>query len=254
MCAKAVSSQQLAFDFAGPAASAPADFPVAIKRSARRRTIEIIVRNGGVDLMLPNFVSKAEGMAFVRSKTQWIVKSLAQQALQALEVTARQKRYQDGEAFDYLGKPVKLRIYFTHSPSAHLVNDYLYIGIREQQRFTKKDAVRKQVWRWYQQQACRLLTDKTLRLAKQIGRECTGVKMRRTKTKWGHCTHDGEIQFNWQIILAPEPVVDYLVAHEVSHLVHHNHGKRFWRHVEKLCPDYLEHEKWLKINGHKLDL
>ena len=246
--------QQIAFDFEAPTVSDTPNFPIAIKRSPRRRTIEIIVRNGGVDLMLPNFVSKAEGLAFVESKTEWIVKTLAQQALHALEMEAKEKRYVDGETFEYLGKSYNLRIYITKHPAAQLVNGNLYVGIREQQRFVKSDAVKKQVWAWYQAQAKNLLTDKTLRLAARIGRECTGVKLRRTKTKWGHCTQDGEIQFNWQIIMAPEAVVDYLVVHEVSHLVHHNHGKRFWRHVEKLCPDYLEHEKWLKVNGHKIDL
>ena len=247
-------ADQISFNFDAQPAQEFTDFPINVKRSARRRTIEIIVRNGGVDLMLPNFVSKAEGMAFVESKTGWIVKTLARQASHALEVEAKEKRYVDGERFDYLGKSYCLRIYFTKQPGAQLVNGNLYVGIREQQRFAKSEAVKKQVWAWYQAQAKNILTDKTLRLAAQIGRECIGVKLRRTKTKWGHCTQAGEIQFNWQIIMAPEAVLDYLVVHEVSHLVHHNHGKRFWRHVEKLCPDYLQHEKWLKLNGHTIDL
>ena len=246
--------QQIALDFDAPASVAddPGTYPLNIKRSAKRRTIEIIVRNGGVDLMLPNFVPRAEGMAFVRSKDNWIRRTLARQA--AVEAARQTKQYVDGEAFEFLGRPYPLRLYLTTKPSAQLVNDYLYVGIRERHRGSKSEAIKKQVWSWYQQQALTLLTDKTKRLAAQIGRECIGVKLRRTKTKWGHCTRDGEIQYNWQIVVAPEPVVDYLVAHEVSHLVHHNHGKRFWRHVEKLCPDYLLHERWLKEKGCKIDL
>jgi hypothetical protein len=243
-------NQQITLDFGSPV---PAQgYPITIKRSAKRRTIEIIVRKGGVDLMLPRFVSTAEGMAFVHSKEDWIRHTLVQQA--KLEQERDCKQYVDGELFALLGRTYPLSLYLTGKPTAQLINNKLYVGIRESQRLTKSDAVKKQVWSWYQQQALELLTDKTMRLAKHIGRECIGVKLRRTKTKWGHCTKDGEIQYNWQIILAPEPVVDYLVVHEVSHLVHHNHGKRFWRHVEKLCPDYLQHELWLKVNGYKIEL
>ncbi len=246
------SAQQIAFDFDTPPPEESLGFELTIKRSARRRTIEIVIRRGGVDLMLPNFVSYDEGMAFVHSKQDWILKTLAKQAKIESEVVV--KEYLDGEEFEYLGKSYPLQIYITHQPSAQLMNDFLYVGIRASKRTPKNEAVKKQVWAWYQQQALGLLTEKTMALAAHIGRECTEVKLRRTKTKWGHCARDGSIQYNWQIVMAPEAVVDYLVAHEVSHLVHHNHSKRFWRHVEKLCPDYLEHEKWLKSHGHKIVL
>lgn len=245
-------AQQFALDFDSAPVDESLGFDLNIKRSAKRRTIEIIIRHGGVDLMLPAFVSNAEGMDFVRSKQDWIVKTLAKQAQIEQEVVV--KHYVDGECFDYLGQGYALNIYITQQPAAQLVNNKLYVGIRDSKRVFKPDAVKKQVWAWYQQQALTLLTEKTLSLAAKIGRECTEVKLRRTKTKWGHCARDGSIQYNWQIVVAPEAIVDYLVAHEVSHLVHHNHGKRFWRHVEKLCPDYVEHEKWLKTNGHKISL
>ena len=244
--------QQFALDFDAPPPAESLGFELTIKRSARRRTVEIIIRNGGVDLMLPNFVPEAEGLDFVTSKKNWILKTLARQDQLAQELIL--KHYVEGEGFEYLGKTYILRLYITTRPAARLVDDNLYVGIRDSKRGSKSEAVKKQVWAWYQRQALKLLTEKTMALAAKIGRECAGVKLRRTKTKWGHCTRDGIIQYNWQIVIASEAVVDYLVAHEVSHLVHHNHGKRFWRHVEKLCPDYFEHEKWLKAHGHKIML
>lgn len=244
--------KQMALDFEAPSRDDVGEFEVTVKRSPRRRTIEIIVRNGGVDLMLPQFVSDDEGFAFVRSKKAWIEKTLAKH--QEIELEKPVRHYQDGEQFEYLGQPFTLSIYIAKKPEAKLVNGQLFVGVKGNSRSSKSDSIKKQVWTWYQREAQKILTTKTLSLAEQIGRECKSVKLRRTKSKWGHCTPDGDIQYNWQIIAAPEPVVDYLVAHEVSHLVHLNHGKRFWRHVEKLCPDYLEHEQWLKVNGHKIDL
>ena len=78
--------------------------------------------------------------------------------------------------------------------------------------------------------------------------------MRFTRSKWGHCTSEGVLQYNWHIVLAPEPVVDYLVAHEVCHLRHLNHSAHFWALVASVCPDYQAQRDWLKANGRCLTL
>ncbi len=226
-------------------------FDLVIKRSSRRRTIEIIIRSGQVHLMMPQFVSTDEGLAFVRTKKAWIIKTLQRHSEKTEEVVER--RYEENEKFCYLGNEYPLKIYFAKKPQAQLANGSLMVGIRKAKK-DRSEEIKKTLWKWYQQEALNILSEKTLVLAEKINRPVTEIKLRRTKTKWGHCTTDGIIQYNWQIITAPEAVVDYLVAHEVSHLVHHNHGARFWRHVEKLFPDYKEHQFWLKQHGHKLVL
>ena len=80
------------------------------------------------------------------------------------------------------------------------------------------------------------------------------VSFRKTKTKWGHCSTRGIIQFNWLIMMAPNEVIDYLVAHEVSHLVHMNHSTDYWRVVSSLCPNYKIHRDWLRENEHRFRL
>lgn len=252
MPAKAKNPKQIAFNFEPSSATALQAFAITVKRSPRRSTIEIIIRDGGVSLMLPTFVSKAEGMAFVRKKQRWISSTLEKQI--QVEKEKRRKIYLEGESFELLGKSYKLRVFITPNPTTTLVNGELYVGIRRSYRGTKQEAVKQQVWSWYEEQALKILSQKTYAMAEKIGKKVAAVKMRRTKTKWGHCTREGVIQYNWQIITAPEAVVDYLVAHEVSHLVHLNHGPRFWRHVAKLCPDYLQHEQWLKHLGHTIEL
>lgn len=229
-------------------------FDLVLRRSAKRRSMEIIVRAGEVRLMLPQFVSTNEGMAFVQLKREWILKTLAKQANHQAEVTKRE--YKEGGLFSYLGREYPLRIYFGKTAGVQLINNILYVSIST--RFQRADekaktgAIQKTLWAWYQEQALTILAEKVDVLCKKIKRPCKHVQLRRTKTKWGHCTHDGVLQFNWQIVCAPEAVIDYLVAHEVSHLVHHNHGVRFWRHVEKLYPEYKEHQAWLRRNEHRL--
>ena len=76
--------------------------------------------------------------------------------------------------------------------------------------------------------------------------------MRDTRTRWGSCSASGNLCFSWRLVFAPEEVLDYVVAHEVAHLVHMNHGTRFWRLVEKLCPGAERQRVWLNRNRARL--
>jgi len=73
-----------------------------------------------------------------------------------------------------------------------------------------------------------------------------------TKSRWGSCSSNRTLSFSWRVVMAPKPVLDYLVAHEVAHLTHMNHSRQFWTHVRELCPDYRIQEAWLKREGEKL--
>lgn len=226
-------------------------FDLTIKRSPRRRTLEIIIRRGEVLLMLPRFVSDRDGMEFVQRKREWVLQMLEKQRQRVDEVVAKQ--YVDGEEFHFLGSAHPLSLAAGPKSGVELIDGVFQVTVASR-RGSVAEAVQKTLWDWYKEQAMRLLTAKTDAQVARIKRTYAGVRLRRTKTKWGHCTASGIIQYNWQIMAAPEPVIDYLVAHEVSHLVHPNHSKRFWAHVERLCPEYKTHRHWLKTRGHTLTL
>jgi predicted metal-dependent hydrolase len=78
------------------------------------------------------------------------------------------------------------------------------------------------------------------------------VRFRDTTSRWGSCTSDGTLSFSWRIMMAPRPVIDYLVAHEVAHLREMNHGPKFWKLCTELCPDTERCKAWLKRNGSAL--
>jgi predicted metal-dependent hydrolase len=82
-----------------------------------------------------------------------------------------------------------------------------------------------------------------------IGRRAKAIRFKDTTSRWGSCTSDGSLSFSWRIMMAPAPVIDYLVAHEVAHLKEMNHGPKFWKLCRELCPDTDRCKDWLKRNG-----
>ncbi len=96
----------------------------------------------------------------------------------------------------------------------------------------------------------------TRRLAISMGLvdKLGAINYRYTRTKWGHCTSEGNIQYNPFIALAPLYVVDYIIAHEVCHLRHRNHSKNFWNLVGKVCPQWQQAEAWLDSEGHRISI
>ena len=82
-----------------------------------------------------------------------------------------------------------------------------------------------------------------------VGRKAKAIRYKDTKSRWGSCSSDGTLSFSWRIAMAPRPIIDYLVAHEVAHLREMNHGPNFWKLCKELCPDTDRCKAWPKRNG-----
>ena len=95
---------------------------------------------------------------------------------------------------------------------------------------------------------------RTEELAQQMRVQPFGITVKNYNSKWGSCTANNKIFYNWRIIMAPDPIVDYLIIHELSHIVEPNHSKNFWYQVGNYCEDFQKKRKWLRENGHKLVL
>jgi len=225
-------------------------FAFELVRSTRRRSISIEISNAKVLVRAPQFVAKAEIEKFVHEKSVWVQQKLQQQEQQLS--SAPVYSFTSGSAMPYLGEPLTLVVH--KQPKADVVRygDKLLVILSSRARVSEQAQIKRLVCQWYQQQAQRLLQHKTDLAAARLGVTHAGVALKATRSKWGHCTAKGAIQYNWQIMLAPEPVVDYLVAHEVSHLLHHNHSPVFWAVVEHLCPDHKKCRAWLKAHGSSL--
>jgi predicted metal-dependent hydrolase len=208
--------------------------PVAIRvsRRARRIGLRIDAAERRVELVLPPGVPAAQGLRFLATKRGWIAARL-----QALP---KQVPFSEGAIVPVLGighrirrdidagaPPVaivdgEIRVRGDPAHLARRVRDHLVALARSE------------------------LARRARRSAAQIGRNVARVNVRDTKSRWGSCSGGGNLSFSWRLIFAPEPVIDYVVAHEVAHLAEMNHGPRFWRLVDSLSPDSAAPRAWLK--------
>lgn len=225
---------------------------LSIRSSAKRKTIGLRVADGQLLVTKPSRVGRAEVMELLAEKSQWILQKLAQQQARAEQVP--QYHYDSGELLPWLGEDLLLQVVDGSRNSVERRGDELWVELSRRGTKPRLKRVRELVQQWYQQQALLHLSERSQQMAAQIGHSVAAVKVKYTRSKWGHCTSGGELQYNWLILLAPAPVVDYLVAHEVSHLQHLNHSPAFWAQVAELCSDFKNLRNWLKHHGHTLVL
>lgn len=227
------------------------NFDYTVKRSARR-TLSIEVRRGEVIVRTPQRASRACVRELVADKAPWVERQLQRQRQQLASIP--EYSYAPGCCLPYLDGELQLVHGWGSPAGASLVGERLQLLLSRRSRRPVREQARALVVDWYRSRALSVLRDKSEALAAQLGLSVTSVAVKNTRSKWGHCTADGRLQYNWQILLAPEGVVDYLVAHEVCHLRHHNHSAAFWALVDSVCPDYRQQRDWLKRYGLRLVL
>jgi len=225
------------------------DRPVELSFS-HRKSIALHVHEGRIEIRAPKQTSLEYARAFLLSKDQWLARTLTKQAT----LTSDRIDYSRANTIPFMGIDVRLiREPVKAKDSWELTHSGLALHCDD---FEDAALVLALLADFYQKQAHFWLKKKTITKAQQAGlfEKLSDIRFRKTKTKWGHCTAQGRIQYNWQIMMAPETVIDYLVCHEVSHLKHLNHSASFWRQVESLHPNYQNDRKWLNENGHRLTL
>jgi len=220
--------------------------PVDALIRTRRRTLAIIIEDDGkVVVRAPLRLARRAIDEFVRSKANWI---LARQR-QARARTARivPKRYVSGEDFLYLGNRYRLEIHDSQRPSL-----LLDAGFRLSRTALPRAA--RVFERWYRQRALQVISERVEFYAAQHRFEHNGIRITAARKQWGSCGPTGNLRFAWRLVMAPLPIIDYVVVHELAHLLHKNHGKRFWSKVKSILPDFKQREAWLKENDHLLHL
>ena len=209
-----------------------------VRRSDRARRVRVTVEaTRGVEVVLPRSAAERDAAAAVRELRPWIERRLHEIGEQRAVVAAR------GDTVPYLGTMLTL---VPETGRTRVVR-------REQTLLTPVGEARSQALeRWYRRMAKPEITSRVQRAAAQLDSSYTTLSIRGQRTRWGSCTAKGALSFNWRLLLAPEPVLDYVVWHEVCHLQALNHSPRFWSLVAANCPDYRRHAAWLRRNSASL--
>ena len=219
---------------------------VEVVRSIRR-TAALHIIGSDLQVRVPEYVEDERVAAFLQKKRPWIRSKVAE--IQLLP-PHRTKELVSGESFPYLGRHYRLKIQEGHQVGVSLSGGYLKATIRPNEQGEHRTLkIQQYLQNWYRNKAQERLKEKTERYAKQIGVSPAAVSVRNFKSRWGSCDKKGQVVFNWNIIKAPHSVVDYVVVHELCHLIHPNHSKEFWQEVGRFDSNYLEHRQWLKIKG-----
>lgn len=227
------------------------DFPIEVIRTDRQRSVSIQVHRELVKIRVPKKLSDKGIQELVIKRIPWIKQKLQ---IQAQYPPPKPKQYVDGEAFPYLGRNYRLRCVSADFKKIKLRHGYLQVPVLGGRVGAGADTIIKAgLEDWYKTHALAKLTAKTQRYAAILRVEPRAVRVRGYKSRWGSCSRSGDISYNWRIIMAPTDVVDYVVVHELCHILEHNHSAKFWCHVEHVLPDYREYKTWLAMNASALD-
>jgi predicted metal-dependent hydrolase len=222
-----------------------------IRRSGRARYARIDVGGDGVEVVVPDRFPLREVEPFVEQKRPWIERTLRRMAESHAELPPA--RVEDGGEVPYLGERLALRVRVERGRKrSHVVRrgDTLHVALAAPGR----EPLRSALERWYRRRARVEIGERLDRACAAAGSGYLSLQIRGQRSRWASCSSSGAMSFNWRLLLAPAEVLDYVVEHEVAHLEVPNHSARFWALVAGRCPDYREHERWLRRNGASLRL
>ena len=220
--------------------------PLKVIENSRAKRLTLRIESGGKGLRVtvPTRTSKKAVGEFLSRYQGWIEAKLAHLPPPAGD----EPMLKAGLKIPFLGIP-RLIVHKAGRGTTILVDDETgpQIWIYGDQKYLPR-----RLRDFFMKQAEATIAPLVAKYTGEVGRKAKSVRYKDTKSRWGSCTSDGALSFSWRIIMAPYNVIDYLVAHEVSHLIEMNHSADFWKLCEKLCPESKKCRAWLKRNGQSL--
>jgi len=220
-----------------------------LRRSQRARLIWLnIRRETGLVVTVPPQYDINQISDYLLLNSAWIIRNLNKYC--PGKETQLEKPGLSPYTIRYLGKSLKVmqQKTFLENPSIILKNDRLIINVC---RLEKQQSAA-QLESWLKSQAVNLICKKTLILSRKMGIVFNQIKIKDQKSRWGSCSCRKNLNFNWRLIMAPEPVLEYVIIHELCHIIEMSHSSLFWSLVSKYCPNWKEYRDWLDAHGHEL--
>lgn len=211
-----------------------------------RKTIAIGVDyEGQLFVRAPRRTSKKMIQQVVENHSSWIQKKQEEANKRLLKI--KNITFDEGDQFLYLGSYYPL-VYVDRTQPPLTLNGKFEISktqvLQAEQVFVA----------WYRQKARQILKERADKISGEHGFQYTRIWITNARSRWGSCNSDKGLNFTWRLVMAPIPVIDYVVTHELVHTEIKNHSRDFWKRVESVYPGYRDQEKWLKANGYLLEI
>lgn len=216
----------------------------------KKKSVRIYIDSyGTVEVQAPKGTPFEYVIQLLEEKWDWIQKTRKEMKERVLG--PQEKAYNQGESFLYLGNTYPIQISQDASigqDSAMFEGGKLHIYVKELEDEKIKQALK----RFYYQQ-CKALVEKSIKsYQSNFKTKPRSIRISDSNRTWGACDSKQQLTFNWKLAMAPPRVIDYVVVHEMCHMVHLNHDRSFWRLVGKIMPDYKELENWLALSSWKM--
>ena len=210
---------------------------VSTRFSPRAKKISIkITGHNGVELIVPRHVSEKQAMNFLYSKQDWIITKSKEIGIKT------RTRFEDGAKVPIRGEVYTIEYSGTIRGKTRLEGDRLIVC-------GEKGVIAGRVRSFLQDLAKKEISARAEIESNKLGVDYSRITVRDTNSRWGSCSRKKNLSFSWRLIMAPRDVLEYVVAHEVAHLIEMNHSKNFWQLVESIFPAHQSSRKWLKDNG-----
>jgi len=222
-----------------------------------RKTMGINIEDAKtVTVRSPKKLSVEKIEDVLKEKKVWILTKLAK--MEEIKPAPKEKEFMTGEKLSYLGRRYMLEI--SNREGVDEVQVKLYQGTfvveypadLDNDETKRREAIREEFISWYREHAEAKIKERVDKYKEDLDVEPNNIVIKKQNKRWGSCSSKGNLNFNWKIIMAPMSVVDYLVVHELVHLLEDNHSREYWKTVESIIPDYREKREWLRVNGRRL--
>lgn len=217
-------------------------------RRSSRRSIGFLIADEGLRITAPRWVTVADIEQAIREKQQWIFSKLREKQERVVRRSQPAMRWEDGARLPYLGGHLSLRIVqgrrMALSHDAEQAN--LIIALPPD---ASEQQLKDKVQSWLQHEARRVFLLRLPVFAEKLGVQYQSMHLSSANTRWGSCTSQGKIRLNWRLIHFSTEIIDYVVAHELSHLREMNHSPKFWATVESVLPGYERAKRQLRAHA-----
>lgn len=224
-------------------------FPYTLKRNARSRSIRISINSKAeVIVSAPKFVSVRDIESFLEKSSEWITANQAKIAVRAKTET-RNTILLFGKEYE------KHKIYSTDKPLGIFIQGTKMICNTLEPFKTEEWGVaeHKQLERFLKNTAENYILPRTHSWGEKMKTTFKNITLRQQSTRWGSCSSQGNLNFNWRLVHFSPEIIDYVIIHELAHRTHMNHSQRFWNLVATFDPEHLKHRNVLKKYSVGLD-